>query len=89
MLDILYLSEKKYKILLVSTSDGYVRGWKHTQNGFILATQPDNEDELFEHFFSNEVYCLAWDDVNEVLYCGQKNGSICMWNLKTDLEKSL
>jgi hypothetical protein len=42
VLDILYLSEKKYRTLLVSTSDGYVRGWKHVQNGFTLATQPDN-----------------------------------------------
>jgi len=33
--------------LLVATSDGYVRGWKHVQNGFVLATQPDNEEEIF------------------------------------------
>ena len=32
---------------------------------------------------------MAWDNINEVLYCGQKNGSIYMWNLKTDLEKPL
>jgi hypothetical protein len=38
----IYLPEKKYKILLVSTSDGYVRGWKNNQNGFYLANQPDN-----------------------------------------------
>jgi hypothetical protein len=43
ILDILYLAEKKYKVLLVSTSDGYVRGWKYSQNGFIVANQPDNE----------------------------------------------
>lgn len=47
VLDILYLNEKKYQIFLVSTSDGYVRGWKYSQNGFVLATQPDNEDEPF------------------------------------------
>lgn len=32
---------------------------------------------------------MAWDNVNEVLYCGQKSGNIYMWNLKTDLEKAL
>eukprot|EP00919_Chromeraceae_sp_WS-2016_P078440 GHVR01185871.1.p1 GENE.GHVR01185871.1~~GHVR01185871.1.p1 ORF type:complete len:101 (-),score=2.52 GHVR01185871.1:1527-1829(-) len=85
----IYLNEKKYKILLVSTSDGYVRGWKYSQNGFILANQPDNEEEPFEHYFNSEIYCLGWDNINEVLYCGQKNGSIYMWNLKTDLEKVL
>lgn len=51
VLDMIYLSEKKYKILLVSTSDGYVRGWKYSQNGFYLANQPDNEEEPFEHYF--------------------------------------
>lgn len=42
VLDMIYLSEKKYQILLVSTSDGFIRGWKHSQNGFYLANQPDN-----------------------------------------------
>lgn len=47
VLDMIYLKEKKYQVLLVSTSDGYIRGWKHSQNGFYLANQPDNEEELF------------------------------------------
>lgn len=47
VLDMIYLSEKKYKVLLVSTSDGYIRGWKYSQNGFYLANQPDNEEEIF------------------------------------------
>lgn len=38
----IYLDDKKYKTLLVSTSDGYIRGWKFSQNGFVLASQPDN-----------------------------------------------
>jgi hypothetical protein len=89
VLDMLYLSDKKYKLLLVATSDGYVRGWKYTQNGIVMANQPDNEEEPFEHHFATEIYSLAWDSINEVLYCGQKNGGIYMWNLKTDLEKTL
>ena len=89
VLDMIYLHESKYRVLLVSTSDGYVRGWKHSQNGYYMANQPDNEEEPFEHYFSSEIYCMAWDHINEVLYCGQKNGSIYMWNLKTDLEKPL
>ena len=44
VLDILYLDDRKYQSLLVATSDGFVRGWKHTQNGFVLANQPDNEE---------------------------------------------
>jgi hypothetical protein len=38
----LYLAENKYQIMLVATSDGYVRGWKYNQNGFSIANQPDN-----------------------------------------------
>jgi WD40 repeat protein len=85
----LYIGDKKYKILVVSTSDGVVRGWRYHQGAFVRATQPDNDEELFEHSFSSEIYCLAWDGINEILYCGQKNGDISMWNLKTDLEKPL
>lgn len=44
VLDMLYLPDKKYRLLLVATSDGYVRGWKYTTNGIILASQPDNEE---------------------------------------------
>ena len=38
----LYIPDKKYKTLVVSTSDGIVRGWKYQQGSFIKATQPDN-----------------------------------------------
>jgi WD40 repeat protein len=81
----IYIQDKKYKTLVVSTSDGFVRGWKYHQGAFVRANQPDNEEEPFEHSFNSEIYCLAWDGINEILYCGQKNGNIYMWNLKTDL----
>lgn len=64
VLDMLYIPDKKYKILVVSTSDGAVKGWKYHQGTFIRANQPDNEDELFEHNFSAEIYCLSWDGIN-------------------------
>ncbi|EGR33574.1 hypothetical protein IMG5_048910 [Ichthyophthirius multifiliis] len=89
ILDILYIPDKKYQILLTSSNDKYVRGWKNTSNGWILACQPDNEEELIEHEFKNEIYCLAWDSLNEILYCGQKNGNIVIWYFKTDTEKDL
>ena len=43
ILDMIYISDKKYKILVTSTSDGIIRGWKYHQSGFIRATQPDND----------------------------------------------
>ena len=38
ILDIYYIKEKKYNTLLTSTSDGFVKGWRFTPNGFVLAT---------------------------------------------------
>jgi WD40 repeat protein len=66
-----------------------VRGWRHTNNGWVLASQPDNDEEVIEHQFNNPIYCLAWDSLNEILYCGQKDGSINIWNFKTDTETAL
>jgi len=55
----------------------------------VLANQPDNDEEMIEHHFIHEIYCLAWDGIGEVLYCGEKDGGINLWNLKTDTETQL
>ena len=89
ILDMLYIKDKKYQVLLTSSNDGYVRGWRYTSNGFVLAVQPNNSNESLHHPFKNDIYCLEWDGVNELLYCGQKDGQIIIWNLKTDTETSL
>lgn len=44
---------------------------------------------MIEHHFVHEIYCLAWDGIGEVLYCGEKDGGINLWNLKTDTETQL
>lgn len=84
ILDIYYIKDKKYNTLLTSTSDGFVKGWRYTPNGFVLATQPDSEDEYLEHYFKNNIYCMEFDSESDVLYCGQKDGYINIWCLKTD-----
>lgn len=44
VLDLLYINDEKYHLLMTATSDGLVRGWKFsTATGFVLAAQPDNE----------------------------------------------
>ena len=43
ILDILYIPDPKYNLLLTSTSDGFVKGWRYNQSMFVLATQPDND----------------------------------------------
>ena len=74
---------------MTSSNDDFVRGWRYTSNGFVIAMQPNNASEILEHHFKNDRYCLEWDGVNELLYCGQKDGQINIWNLKTDTESSL
>ncbi|KRX07968.1 WD40-repeat-containing domain [Pseudocohnilembus persalinus] len=86
ILDILYIPDKKYQVLLTATTDCFVRGWKQSSNGWVLAAQPENNEEVIEHHFNNEIYTLTWDSQNERLYCGQKDGVICIWNFKTDTE---
>jgi Ca2+-binding EF-hand superfamily protein len=41
-----------------------------------------DEKEFIEHIFKNEIYCMEWDNLNELLYCGEKNGQINIWDLK-------
>lgn len=43
ILDMVYLPDEKYKMLVTSTSDGVVRGWKFQSTAFQLAEQPDNQ----------------------------------------------
>jgi len=86
---LLYINDPKYQVLLTSSHDGYVRGWRYQSSGFVLANQPDNDEEMIEHHFSNDIYSMAWDGISEILYCGQKEGGINIWNLKTDTETQL
>ena len=79
ILDILYI--KDLQVLLTSTADGFVRGWRYSSNGFLPALKP-KKTELLEQKFENEIYCMEWDGVNEILYCGQKDGIIRKWDLK-------
>ena len=58
------------------------RGWRYASSGYVLANQPDNDEEMIEHHFENEIYCLAWDGIKEILYCGEKKGVINIWNLQ-------
>lgn len=43
-------------MLLTSTNDQYIRGWRYTSNGFVLAHRPDNEEEPFEKHLPYLIY---------------------------------
>jgi hypothetical protein len=66
----LYIPDRKYQVLLTSTNDKHIRGWKNTTNGWVIANQPDNDEEFIKHPFNDNIYCMAWDSLNEILYCG-------------------
>lgn len=46
ILDMIYIPEEKYKVLMTSTSDGMIRGWVHSNGVWGAAYQPDNEEEI-------------------------------------------
>lgn len=38
--------------------------------------------------FKHEVNCMSWDESREILYCGELDGSIELWNMnQLDNEK--
>jgi hypothetical protein len=41
---LIYIPDEKYKTIITSTSDGFIRGWKFHNGNWILAGQPDNEE---------------------------------------------
>lgn len=44
VIDLIYIPDEKYKTIITSTSDGFIRGWKFHNGNWILASQPDNEE---------------------------------------------
>lgn len=64
VLDILYIPDAKYRMLLTSTNDGLIRGWKFQGTSYVLAPQPENESEPILHEFVDEIFCMAWDSLN-------------------------
>lgn len=42
-----------------------------------------------QHQFSTEIHTMAWDSVNEILYCCGKSPIIYEWMVKTDSEREL
>lgn len=41
------------------------------------------------HQFSVEIHCMAWDEINDILYCSANDSKIYLWMVKTDSEKEL
>jgi hypothetical protein len=68
---------------MVSSNDGYVRGYRYVSNGFVKS-HFKLSNEIIERKFNSEISCMNWDSVNKILYCGQDNGNILLWHLRRD-----
>lgn len=44
ILDMIYINDGKYNMLITSSTDYMVRGWDISSNLPVLAKQPENED---------------------------------------------
>ncbi|KRX04533.1 WD40-repeat-containing domain [Pseudocohnilembus persalinus] len=86
IIDMIYI--KEYNILIVSSNDRYLRGYRYISNGFIQAYFPKS-NELFEKVIQKtEVSCLKWDEHKKILCCGLDNGNILLWDLASEFEET-
>lgn len=82
LLDILFINDPKYNLLMTSSNDGFVRMFKYGNKGFVPAddsNQRDNELNL-----KHAQVLIVWDYVNEILYSGQRDGVIRIWEQKSE-----
>ena len=83
IVDLLYFKTTKFDCVLVTSSNnGEIRFWKHTQNCRFVPETTIMESQILK--WKQAQICLAWDRINLNLYCGQRNGTINMWEQKTD-----
>lgn len=55
ILDMLYIEDKKYNVLVTSSDDCFVRCWRYSSNGFVNASP-----EVGSMVFKEAQICLAW-----------------------------
>lgn len=82
LLDIMYIDDPKYNLLVTSSNDGKVRMYKYGNKGFIPADDSNQRDNELNLTFAQMV--IVWDYVNEILYSGQRNGVIRIWEQKSE-----
>lgn len=61
IIDCLYISD--YNLLMVSSNDGYIRGYRFVSNGFVPATFPKSEEYIEKEIQKTNISCMQWDGV--------------------------
>lgn len=85
IIDVIYISD--YSLLMVSSNDGYIRGYRFVSNGFVPATFPKSEEFIEKEIQKTNVNCMSWDTVKKLLYCGLNNGNVLVWCLGGEYEE--
>lgn len=82
LLDMIFIEDKKYELLVTSSNDGVIRMFRYSSNGFVPADDSNQRD----HEIVQEAaqMCIVWDNIDEILYSGQRNGVIKIWDQKSE-----
>lgn len=82
LLDMIFIEDKKYELLITSSNDGVIRMFRYSSNGFVPADDSNQRDH--EIVYENAQICIVWDNIDEILYSGQRNGVIKIWDQKSE-----
>ena len=81
LLDMLFIPEPKFQLLMTSSNDGIIRMFKFNNKGFVRADDSNQRDS--ELNLQTAQIIIVWDSLNEILYSGQRNGLIRIWEQKS------
>lgn len=82
LIDMIFINDPKYYLLVTSSNDGVIRMFRYSTSGFVLNTDSSQRDH--EIVYENAQICIVWDYVNEILYSGQRDGIINIWDQKSE-----
>lgn len=80
LLDMIFIDDKKYNLLVTSSNDGIIRMFRYTSNGFQPADDSGQGDNQI--VYEQAQVKIVWDNVDEILYSGQRDGIIKIWDQK-------
>lgn len=82
LLDMIFIEDKKYNLLVTSSNDGIIRMFRYTSNGFQPADDSGQGDNQI--VYEKAQLKIVWDSVDEILYSGQRDGIIKIWDQKSE-----
>ena len=87
ILDMVFVDDKKYNLLMVSSNDGGIRMFRWSSNGFVPADDQSQKD--FKIRYDMAQVHITWDSVDEILYSGERDGTIRIWDQKKEPQYSI